>query len=130
MLYLSCYKLAAAYSTLSILYRTAPDTDVPAELQVSVAIESAIALLQDYLSAQLSAREDFEEDFLLSTPVTKHESALDAGQNERAQMLLLRLHDFGSTCIVGKTKGEDEHLCVPGQTPLCQCDVRHLTSVI
>lgn len=117
-LYLACYKLSVAYATLSVLYRTQQDEDIPQELQGRVAIESALALLQTCLSIDLGGRVGLDENDRQSDPPTVSPAIpsveIDPRYAERAQMLLLRLYDFKGTCIVGRAKGEDEHLRVPG----------------
>lgn len=44
-IYSSAYGLAVAYATLSVLYRSQPDDDLPLGVQTLVAVESAISLL-------------------------------------------------------------------------------------
>jgi hypothetical protein len=118
-LYLACYRLAVAYATLSVLYRSQPDDDLDLGLQRRVAVESACALLQACLGRDLGGRAQFEEEYQqtslrVAAAGQPKDAKLAAHQDERSELLMLRLHDFGSTCVVGKAKGERPHLWVPG----------------
>jgi len=116
-LYQGCYKLAVAYSTLSILYRTTPDTDLPNDVQGRVAVESAVTLLQSCLTTGIGSRlesEDGPRARAKSFSNPKSANTLEQKQSDKAEMLLLRLHDFQATCVVGREKGGQDHLIVPG----------------
>lgn len=53
---------------------------------------------------------------VLQTASFKQDAKLEIPRDtsEKEMMLLLRLYDFQGTCIIGKAKGEQEHLRVPG----------------
>lgn len=116
-LYASGYGLAVAYATLSVLYRSQPDNDLPLDVQASVAVESAISLLSKASGAsaptQVAATSNTSGAGNASTTVGPL-GPIQVEMAKKGEMLLLRLHKFKGTCLIRRAKGEVLHLWVPG----------------